>query len=437
MIDLFPNTYSKFTCPKCSSTKVNVGDFYFQGIHTLADCVCGSCNYEFITDFPISHALYHPISIGKKDFQLFDEHKVKWFSQPLLDSFKHKNNSDLVIEKKIFNQKKEVILLNCLDNLYGHVILKLFNSTAYLKQFPEYGLIILLPKSFEWLLPTGISEAWLVDIKLSETKNWYLKLDEFVKTEIKRFTKVHLSLAFSHPDFSKINIEDYTKVNKFNVKTYLDNTPQLTFVWREDRFWLTNIFSSFLFDLAENISELSFFKKWLTLRQKNKVNKLYEELKKEIPNIIFNVVGVGKSFKFQDGINDCRQTKIDKDTEMKWCKIYSESHIVIGVHGSNMILPTALSAGFIELLPQKRFGNILEDIASDKSGRIGMFLSRFVDDKISPKSLAKLAASMFLVFPFIELTMSEKYLQHKNYDDVTMWQKYYRDKVININAKKI
>ena len=74
----------------------------------------------------------------------------------------------------------------------------------------EWGIII--PKIFEWLLPKGISEAWIIDIDLKETQNWFIQFEEFIKKEFKRFDKIYLSLAFSHPDPSEIDIERFTKI---------------------------------------------------------------------------------------------------------------------------------------------------------------------------------------------------------------------------------
>ena len=223
MIELKPNTYNKFLCPECKNNNIKVIDIIFQGIHVLADCKCDICNFEFYHDFPVGHALFYPIAIGKINEKIYyDQYNIKWFSKPLKDSFLSKSKDKIKIEKKIYFNKKDVIILNCIDYLYGHVLLKLFNAQYYIDNCKDCGLVIIIPKSFEWLVPKGISEAWIIDINLKKARNWYTELEEFLKEEFKRFDKIYLSLAFSHPDPSEIDIARFTKIKS-------------NFITREDR----------------------------------------------------------------------------------------------------------------------------------------------------------------------------------------------------------
>jgi len=68
------------------------------------------------------------------------------------------------------------------------------------------------------------------------------------------------------------------------------------------------------------------------------------------------------------------------------------------VHGSNMLLPTALSGGCIEVLPHDRFGNIVQDMAVRCSDVMQLFLYRFVDEFATSKEVARHASSMFRHF---------------------------------------
>jgi len=190
LIELKPNTYNKFSCPECKNNNIKVIDIIFQGIHILADCKCNVCNLEFYHDFPVGQALYTPVVMGKINKKIYNKNNRKWFSHPLRYSFSFKNKDKIKIEKKIYFDKKDIIILNCMDYLYGHVLLKLFNAQYYIDNCNDYGLIIIIPKMFKWLLPEGISEAWIIDIDLKETQNWFTELEEFVKEEFKRFDKI-------------------------------------------------------------------------------------------------------------------------------------------------------------------------------------------------------------------------------------------------------
>ena len=98
------------------------------------------------------------------------------------------------------------------------------------------------------------------------------------------------------------------------------------------------------------------------------------------------------------GVDDLRTTTINKDVELAWCRSYAKSQIVIGVHGSNMLLPTAFAAGCIEVLPHDRYGNIVQDVAVRYNDVMQLFLYRFVDEFASPTEVARHARSMFQDF---------------------------------------
>jgi hypothetical protein len=425
LISLKPETYNKINCPECDNSEVKINEIIFQGIHVLADCKCSKCKLYFYSDFPSGQALYTPVSFGKSNGKLYDKFKVEWFSKPLYESFKNRSNNEIKIEKKIFRQEKEIIILNCLDYLYGHVLLKLFNSEYYLENCKEYGLILILPKSFEWLLPDGIAEAWLIDLKLSECKNWYISFENFCKNELKRFNKIFLSLAFSHPEPSVINIEKFVKIPPFNLNNFISREINITFITREDRFWVqkkSNGLTKLLKKLFKRFNINCDFKKSKIIGQNKLITKLFKNILTEIPFVKCNVVGLGKSYAFESFINDYRVEKISFETESKWCLLYAESQLVIGIHGSNMLIPTALSGGVIEILPSERLGNILQDISIPHTGRKLSFLCRFIDNFVSPKQISQIAVSIFKDYLSFNLTMNSDFLKHGLYDDVKFWE---------------
>ena len=423
MIELKPNTYNEFLCPECKNNNIKVIDIIFQGIHVLADCKCNICNFEFYHDFPVGHALLHPIVIGKINKTIYSKNNVEWFSKPVKDSFLSKRKDKIKIEKKIFFNKKDVIILNCIDYLYGHVLLKLFNAQYYIDNCKECGLVIIIPKSFEWLLPKGISEAWVIDINLKETKNWFIELEKFVREEFERFDKIYLSLAFSHPDFSKIDIERFAKTKRFDLDKFLENKINIAFIVREDRLWFNSKLELFIYKILRKLKLIKYLYKYFVYFQNELINRTCKQIINELPNANFNVVGLGKSGKFKKYINDYRERNISEEVEIKWCEIYSKSHIVIGIHGSNMLLPTALAAGFIEILPKNRYGNIIQDVCSPYKKRELFYLGRFVGEFANPNEVASHAIAIIKHFSGFNKNMNDKYLQHKIYNNISKFLK--------------
>ncbi len=422
MIEIKPNIFNNFLCPECKSSKVEVKEIVFPGIHVLADCKCQICNTLFFSDFPIGHALFYPVTFNKSSYTIYDNENIAWFAKPLLNSYIYKLNDQISIQKKIYRQTKDIILLNCIDYLYGHVLLKLFNAQEYLEKFNKLGLVIIIPKQFDWLIPEGVSEVWTVDIKLKDAQNWFVVINDFIQNELKRFSKVYLSLAFSHPEFGKIDIEKFTGIKPFNIHNFTKQNPTFTFIYREDRLWTSGKLSSMISEINSQMYLFSLLKNILILFQKRKIIKTFRLLKNIFPNAVFNIVGIDTKGKYPAFINDMRKNKINISIEKLWCKIYSESHIVIGIHGSNMILPSVLSAGFIELLPMSREDNFLQDIAKSFNNRVDVFLGRFTQEYVRPIELASKIASVINKFPEAFIRYDNSFLGHKVYYETHKWK---------------
>jgi len=380
-------------------------DILFTGLHIPADCVCNSCGLEFLSDLPIGHALFFPAVIGKNNQKIYGEN-FNWFHKPFFQSFLNKNHKEIVIEKIVYKEFKEVIILNCIDYLYGHVLLKLFNAQLYLHDYPELGLIIIIPKSFKWLIPEGVAEVWFADIKLSEGREWFENINIFIKNELQRFEKVCLSLAYSHPDFSKVDISKFTRVKKFNLEKFNDTPLRITFISREDRFWICSKTELYFFYALRKLKLIPFTKFYFVFRQNRRISSLYKRIKRKIPGVKYCVVGIGSVGKFSPQIEDKREKTISDKIEIEWCELYSKSQIVVGIHGSNMLLPSALAAGVIEILPESRLGNITEDIAASHSGILLLYLIRFVHEFSTPKNIAANVFAMIDSFEYFILNSS-------------------------------
>ena len=421
MIEIFPKPYAVYICPQCGGKDIRVADILYPNLHVLADCVCHSCAFTFYHDVPVGHALYYPAVIGKETKQLYGKEINGWFHKSLLQSYLHPTGKKVSVQKKVYRECKEVIVLNCLDYLYGHVLLKLFNAQHYIDTFPELGLIIIIPKSMEWLVPEGAAEIWSVDIKLRDMREWFTELHECIKNELTRFAKVYLSLAFSHPDFARIDIQRFTKVHPFKLENFSATPPVITFIAREDRLWFSSRFEDYLDIIATKFTIFSIIKKSLVAKQNRKIKHFCAIMQSVIPGVTINVLGIGEKRNLPDSVHDLRETKMNEVMETEWCNVYAKSNIVIGVHGSNMLLPTALAAGFIEILPESRYQNFLQDISASHQGIEAHFLYRFIYEFATPKQLANMAISMLQKYEEFHQRSSNDINEHKLYTDVTMW----------------
>lgn len=410
-------------CPECHSTLAATG-FLIPGMRNLAAYNCPGCENEFFGDLPAGQGLYTPIIINKKSGAVYDDYGVDWFAEWLADSYADRKQEALGFEvRQLAPVKKKVILLNCLDTLYGHSLLKLLNAQYYIDFQPDFSLIVLVPSFLEWMVPAGVAEAWIVNLPLRAGTVWNDGLAAEINRRLESFSEVFLSTAFSHPQTEDFNIERFTGITPFPLENFrnLPDTLVITFIWREDRLWSTadeastpaGIFGIFKRGRQESQKR--------TNEQKQLVIRFAEALRNEFPRIDFAVAGIGQAGTFPDWISDLRLTTLDTETERMWCRRYAKSHLVVGVHGSNMLLPSAHAGGVIELIGEDRQGNFLQDILfRTGDAREIMFRYRFVPPSTMPENLAGLASTMLRYEDFRRL-MSPEFCRHREQYDFAQW----------------
>ncbi|MGI8882777.1 MAG: hypothetical protein ACR2IA_00850, partial [Pyrinomonadaceae bacterium] len=209
------------------------------------------------------------------------------------------------------------------------------------------------------------------------------------------------------------DIERFTRISPFPLENFGKHrkNPVVTFIWREDRLWETA--NSSVSTRFEKIKQHLGISPKRINEQTNKVIKFAECLRGEFPLLDFSVVGLGEANDLPDWISDLRLTKMDAEAERAWCERYSRSHLVVGVHGSNMLLPSAHAGGVIELIGEERWGNFLQDILFRRSDAREMFFRyRFVPHSTAPEDLARLASTILRYEDFRRL-MSPEFCRHR------------------------
>ena len=359
------------------------------------------CHAEIIDDLPVGQSMYTPCQFDKKVNKLFcsRQETLPWFGIPFADSINNPQQNvhiPMKIEKII--DRKKVIILNCIDYLYGHSLLKLLNIERHLKENPEFGVVLIIPTLLRWMVPPGVSEIWSVEIPLSRGRNYYPDLDEQIQKECKRFDEVSVSRAYSHPLY--FDISSFTRVQKHDFK---GEDFRITFIWREDRPWLRGNPFLFAIMMKAHVSTV------LLQMQNRKVTRLYKKLKKHFPHATFTVAGMGKTSSFPHWIDDQRAIIFDEEAERKMCRTYAESRLVIGVHGSNMLLPSAHAGLTIDLMPEDRWPNFAQDILyQEQDARMSSYRYRYLPLQITPKLLSRIVVLQIQGYPtFREMMMPE------------------------------
>lgn len=385
MIQIYPKINQKFTCPKCEQ-EVKLNKIVWQGIHVGVESQCKICNRTFFQDLRVGHSMYFPYSVDLQNFELFGSELAKWNGSYLQTSLRHPNKKSIGFKKVMYKNNSKVIILNCIDFLYGHSLLKLLNAERHLKDDSKYGLIVIVPKFLEWMVPKGIAEKWVFDLSLKDGLEYFIEFNNIINEEIKRFSHVYLSQAYSHP--KDVDITKFTGIEKHNFQK---KDFRITFIWREERFWINN---SFLEKINLKIC-IATFKNFLLYCQKRRVLKLFSTMRIHFPNAKFTVAGFGDYHKFPSWIDCHIKNSFNADIEKNLCTIYSDSRIVIGIHGSNMLLPSAHAGMTMDLMPSYKWGNFAQDIIyQEDDSRISSYRYRYIPLNINLYLLSKIISYM-------------------------------------------
>jgi len=382
MIEIKPNIEHRSHCPYSGKVLKPV-KVLWQGTHV---CVVSESpdGGEIIEELRIGHAAKTPyqIDLAKKAIFSGDKYAEELLAKPLLNSLQNPQTEQLEISQEIFKSYQRVIILNCVDYLYGHSLLKLLNAQRHLESNPDLGLIVIVQKFLRWMVPDGVAEVWTVPISLKNGQDYYPSFAEFVEKQSQRFEEIYLSEAYSHP--SRFDITKFTRVPKHSFDDR--EKVQITFIWREDRL----LVNSFLFRVLRKLKLLQ-----IALAIQNwKVQQLFEKIRSKLPEAKFVVAGLGTKTKFPKWIEDCRVERFNETTEKETCQIYSESRLVIGLHGSNMLLPSGLAGMTLDLI-ENRWGNFAQDILyQEKNPRLASFRYRYLPSQVSQDILANIATQM-------------------------------------------
>ncbi|GAB4513301.1 MAG: hypothetical protein OHK0046_14000 [Anaerolineae bacterium] len=427
MINLASLPTFPHTCPECTGSLETV-DWYIPGMRNLAKVRCIHCKREYFIDLPSGHALLYPsvldMQTGKAESLSFSTRT--WFDVQLEQSYARRSDATLKVEEEKFRTVEKAAILNCLDGIYGHGLEKLLNIQHYLDHH-QLDIIVIVPKFLRWLVPDGVAAIWTVHTSLGNSQAWNDGFAAFVKQHTAQFSECYLLSTLTELEPIDYQIERFTRIQPFPTDTWLDrlSKPTVTFIWREDRLWQNPLSSQFVIRLRKKLRI-----KQSTVLQKRKVIALATLLRTYFPTLDFAVAGIGKPGGLPNWITDLRTQGITEAVERTWSQRYADSHMVIGVHGSNMLLPSALAGSTIDLIPEDRWGNLAQDIiySPNQTGREIMFRYQYFPITSSPSAVAIAAKKIITRAPEVFLRYQRKYNAHSDLqNDLFRLFKYQKD----------
>ena len=292
-----------------------------------------------VNTLPFGHSRHFPLAFSISDKKIISG-ELNFFNTNLYKNF---NPHHIISEKnyqiKLHKNKNSVIILNLLDNCFGHSLLKLFYSIKYINVHQnEFDFILIIPKTLEHFLieKKGVNTI-TIDLKFAELEKCYVLNDV-----INQITE-----DYQHSFIA--GVETYSTFNIDNLKNelhLLDNSEAQTlnkkiiFYYRAD-----------------------YWRKWCGNHQAKNIIRLFEFLKPFFKESVqFCIVGDKDSEKFPSWIGDYRTNSFSEDTDFKYNQLFQSSLLCIGLTGSHMLFPSLFSLCTVHLHPSFKYKNMAEDI---------------------------------------------------------------------------
>ena len=339
MLKLHPKADFHETCP-ADGDNLKIKSTVIPGMWCMAETVCPACETEYYVNLPVAHAIENQHFINAKTGEIVKLNRSNWLTKTLKQSFSEPVFKEVVPIVHKFWDADRIIIINCLDFLYGHCLLKLLNAQRYLDNYPDLGCCVLVPKQLVHLVPDGVAEIWEFPVSIKEGINWYPSLQNWIEEQISQRAECYLSRAYSHPSNKVYDLDRFVRNLPDISDAIAPYQPIIMWSHREDRLW----------------------GKSLQHQQRN-IQKLYQRLSEVFPDLAFVLVGFGKKMKIEETggkVIDLRTDQFDVERDQLWMAYMSAADCTVGVHGSNMLLPSGLAKSSVELVPRSRLGNIFQ-----------------------------------------------------------------------------
>jgi FkbM family methyltransferase len=314
-------------CPRCDG-ELHVNRLRIPGWRLLLDGTCHACGHRYLQDLPAGHGLVYPATLDLDTGDVFDPAGATWFSSWLRRAWEEPDARPVAVDVDVRERHERAVLLDCLDPIYGHSLLKFLNVQRELAG--DAGVVVLIPSSLSPLVPDGVAEVWTFDERPGRFRGWLLDLEERLGSELERFGALTLSPAYPHPHPSTYDLDALVG----SIAPERSGDPSVVLSLRDDRTWGSD--------------------------QRRNVERLCELVAAAFPGASFTAVGVGGESGLPDAVADLRSPAPGEADELRWLAVMRGADLAIGVHGSNMLLPSGLSRATLELIGEERYGNVFQ-----------------------------------------------------------------------------
>ena len=288
---------------------------------------------------PSDHCYYYPLTVDVKQKKVI-KGELNFFNQIIFNNYKKDNL--LPLDKVNFPDLKQVdkqnaIIVNLIDNCYGHSFLKLLNLYEIYSLYKDvFDIFVICPIALQYFVPND--KFKLINVKLSfiEAMNCYdfEPIILWVKQQYKSIDFVTLDTYYCHqtPD-------DLTAFFGFLPENHISQKQYITFYYRAD-----------------------YFRTWAGNKQQKRIINFFNQLQNYFPTTQLVIAGDLDSTKFPNSIKDIRTKAFGKEVDLMCNSYFANSFIVIGLIGSNMLQPSMFCDFTVHLTQKNKITIIAEEM---------------------------------------------------------------------------
>jgi hypothetical protein len=374
-------------CPECGAA-LELGDVHFVGMPIFVDSTCLSCGRAFFVDWPAGHALLHPVVIAQDTGAVYAGGGA-WYARRVARCFVTRQEP-LAAEITVRGECRRggnAVVLNCLDFLYGHVLLKLLSAAKHLRETPEDDLVVIVPRLLAWLVPAN-AVVIEVDLQLNRGMEWLEGLNAAVREVLAPCAAVRISPAISQPD---LTIEELSTFGLAPGSGGATEPLQVGFILRDDRLWSGRL--GLPLRAARRVLPNRVSQGLLRRRQHRNYRTLTRQIRERYPESRIVALGIGRPVGLSADIVDLR-TPGPIRSESPWLEEYRRCGVIVGIHGSALLLPSLLAGGVVDLIPTHKldgaFGSdMLIPHGYVQDPKLALFRYRMLPEASSPRTVAE------------------------------------------------
>jgi hypothetical protein len=380
---------------------------------------CSGCGRRFWSDFEYGAGALSPLQIDARSGEARRINGPRWYADMTMRAYSERVSEPRSISVLGDTSIRTGLLLNCLNPWWGDTA-SLILRTNILKNL-NVPIVVLTTKDAAWLIPDYVSQAWIVDMSVSGTAVWNDHLAHAVKDLTRNFDDLRVPPVFQPASLRREEVAALMSVEPFDRERWMSLEPTFGFAWRSDRCWAPPRTLPFPVP-GRWRSKLERFRSD-ERSQLNQMVQCFESVKRAVPRarfICFGLVAKGKPRQaLPPWIQDQRVDKVGATENRAWCQAAAKCHVLVGVLGSHMTLPSFHAGSIIDLVPTHMAKLVLTDIGVvSNDPREAIFLYRLLSTSTTPLDLAATIVSIYANAPYARMAFGHDWYRPLSCDDL-------------------